>query len=99
MVAAFFATVLPGLARALAQAGRLRQDEAETPNAAAKTTNGSFVEQLVASKNMAASDAAHFASDTFGYPLLDFAACDPAELLKGSNMVFPRRTRTTRRPR
>ena len=50
MVSAFFTTVLPGLARALVQAGRLRQDEAETFNATAKTTNSSFVEQLVASK-------------------------------------------------
>lgn len=82
MAAVFSTTALPGLARALVQAGWLRQDDAETLHAAAKTANSSFVEQLVASKKMAASDIAHFASDTFGYPLLDLAACDPAQLPK-----------------
>ena len=48
MVAVFSTTALPGLARALVQAGWLRQDDAETLHAAAKTANSSFVEQRVA---------------------------------------------------
>ena len=82
MAAVFSNTALPGLTRALVQARRLSQSDAETVNAAAKTANSGFVEQLVASKKMAASDIAHFASDTFGYPLLDLASYDSAQLPK-----------------
>ena len=71
---------LPGLARALVQAGRLKHDDAESLHAAAKSANTGFVEQVIASKKLSALDVAQFASENFGFPLLDLAACDPAQL-------------------
>ena len=72
-------TTLPALARALVQAGRMHQAEAEALQAAAKSANISFVEHLTSAKKIAAVEIAQFASDTFGFPLLDLAACDPAQ--------------------
>jgi len=48
----------------------------------AKAAHVSFIEQLIAGKKMSAREVAQFASETFGYPLLDIAAYDPAQLLK-----------------
>jgi len=75
---------LSGLARALVQAGRLKEAEAEvllTQSAANKT---SFIEQLVSSKKASALEIARFAADTFGYPLLDLAAFDDANIQKNA---------------
>ena len=72
-------TTLPALARALVQAGRMHQAEAEALQAAAKSANISFVEHLTSAKKIAAVEIAQFASETFGFPLLDLAACDPAQ--------------------
>src|ERR1700748_1902936 len=73
---------LSGIARALVQAGRVSAHDAEALMAQAKTAHVSFIEQMIASKKMSARDIAQFASETFGYPLLDIAAYDPAQMLK-----------------
>ncbi|HTY03699.1 MAG TPA: type IV-A pilus assembly ATPase PilB [Rhodocyclaceae bacterium] len=73
-------TALSGLARALVQQDRLREPEAERIAADAKPETGGFVGQLIASGRMSARDVAIFASQTFGYPLLDLAAYSPEHL-------------------
>ncbi|MBP6094977.1 MAG: type IV-A pilus assembly ATPase PilB [Methyloversatilis sp.] len=67
---------LSGLARALAQHGRLTEAEAGTLTREGDQSGNGFVAQLVASGKMTARDAAVFASETFGYPLLDLAQFD-----------------------
>ena len=74
-------STLSGLARALVQAGKIRETEAETLLSQASATKTSFIEQLVNAKKANAADIARFASDTFGYPLLDFNAYDSAHIL------------------
>ncbi|HEY4375072.1 MAG TPA: type IV-A pilus assembly ATPase PilB [Burkholderiales bacterium] len=73
---------LSGIARALVQAGRISANEADGLMTQAKSAHISFIEQMIASKKMSARDVAQFASETFGYPLLDIAAYDPAQMLK-----------------
>jgi len=75
-------STLSGLARALVQAGRIKESEAEVLLSQATATRTTFIEQLIASKKAKSADIAHFASDTFGYPLLDLAAFDDAHILK-----------------
>ena len=75
---------LSGLARALVQAGRIKEAEAEALLAQAAATKTSFIEQLIGTKKINASDIARFASDTFGYPLLDLNAFDDAHIQKTS---------------
>jgi type IV pilus assembly protein PilB len=76
-----------GLARALVQHGKLRDNEVDALIAEATSASVSFIEQLVASRKMSALEVAEFASATFGMPLLDLAAADvgrfPAGLLEG----------------
>jgi type IV pilus assembly protein PilB len=67
---------LSGLARALAQHGRLTEAEAGKLTHEGDQSGNGFVAQLVASGKMTARDAAVFASETFGYPLLDLAQFD-----------------------
>jgi type IV pilus assembly protein PilB len=62
---------LSGLARALVQQERLREAEAEAIAANAKPETGGFVGQLISMGRMSSRDIAVFASETFGYPLLD----------------------------
>jgi type IV pilus assembly protein PilB len=69
---------LPGLARALVQHGRLTDAEAGHVHAQSKSGGASFIEALIASKRMSALDVAEFVSQTFGLPLLDLDAADPA---------------------
>ncbi len=76
-------TALPGLARALVQHGRIRVPEAEGIVALAKSSNTSFIEQLLASKKFTALEVAEFASSTFGLPLFDLDAADPLGLASG----------------
>jgi type IV pilus assembly protein PilB len=52
---------LSGLARALVQAGRLKEAEAEVLLTQASASKSSFIEQLVASKKATALDVARFA--------------------------------------
>ena len=73
---------LSGLARALVQAGRIKEAEAETLLTQAAATRSSFIEQLVGTRKMSSPDIARFASDTFGYPLLDLNAFDDAHIQK-----------------
>ena len=73
---------LSGLARALVQAGRLREAEAETLLAQSAATRTTFIEQLVTTRKATSTEIARFASDTFGYPLLDLEAFDDAHVLK-----------------
>ncbi len=75
---------LNGLARALVQAGRLKEAEAEGLLAQASASNTSFIDQLVSAKKATALEVAVFASDTFGYPLLDLAAYDDSHIQKNA---------------
>ncbi len=71
---------LGGLARAMVQAGRLKEVEAEQLLSQAAGNKSSFIEQLVASKKATALDVARFVAETFGYPLLDLGAFDEAHV-------------------
>jgi type IV pilus assembly protein PilB len=75
---------LSGLARALVQAGRLKEAEAEILLTQAAANKSSFIEQLIGSKKASGLDIARFAADTFGYPLLDLAAFDEAHIQKNA---------------
>jgi type IV pilus assembly protein PilB len=67
---------LSGLARALVQAGRIKEIEAEELISQAAAAKVPLIEQIIASQKVSASDIARFVADTFGYPLLDLAAFD-----------------------
>ncbi|MBL8397443.1 MAG: type IV-A pilus assembly ATPase PilB [Candidatus Accumulibacter sp.] len=69
---------LSGFARALIQAGRLQENEAETQLSQATAKKISLIEQLVSAKKATFLELAQFASDKFGYPLLDLSAFDDA---------------------
>ena len=73
---------LSGLARALVQAGRIKEAEAEVLLTQAAATKSSFIEQLVSARKISSHDIARFAADTFGYPLLDLSAFDDAHIQK-----------------
>jgi type IV pilus assembly protein PilB len=73
---------LSGLARALVQAGRLSETEAEALLAQAVASKTSLIEQLVTAQKSTFLDVARFAADKFGYPLLDLAAFDEANIQK-----------------
>jgi type IV pilus assembly protein PilB len=74
---------MSGLARALVQHGRLPQAIAEELALQARNNGTGFIEQLVAKGRMSTLDVAAFASQTFGLPLLDLDAVDPAGLPLG----------------
>lgn len=71
---------LSGLARALVQAGKIKEAEAEALLNQAAATKTTFIEQLATSKKASSADVARFAADTFGYPLLDLGAFDEAHM-------------------
>jgi type IV pilus assembly protein PilB len=71
---------LGGLARALVQAGQLKEAEAEQLLAQAHSSKTSLIEQIIVSQKAGALDIARFVADTFGYPLLDLAAFDEAHI-------------------
>ncbi|MCL4756967.1 MAG: type IV-A pilus assembly ATPase PilB [Rhodocyclaceae bacterium] len=73
---------LSGLARALIQQGRLSEADASACTAAAGSAPNSFIHELVQRKLMNYSDIAHFAAETFGYPLFDIGALDQATIQK-----------------
>ena len=81
MAAALLPNTLSGIARALVQSGHMTADEAEKLLDGAKAAGITFVEQVIGTKKMAAREIAQFASDTFGYPLLDLSAYDPQQIL------------------
>ena len=72
---------LSGLARALVQANRIKESEADALLTQALATQTSFIQQLIASHKLNAAEIARFASDTFGYPLLDLRAFDDNQIL------------------
>ena len=71
---------LSGLARALVQAGHLKEAEAEQLLAQAHSSKTSLIEQIISSQKSSAIDIARFVADTFGYPLLDLNAFDEAHI-------------------
>ncbi|QDQ26349.1 type IV-A pilus assembly ATPase PilB [Chitinimonas arctica] len=74
---------LSGIARALVQQGRLQEADAEAIQIQAQNGNNHFVQALVASKKLSALEVAEFASNTFGYPMLDLAQMDAAYIPSG----------------
>ena len=72
--------VLSGLARALVQQGRLKEGDAATLQTEATASGIAFVTHLVKSKKIDALEIAEVASRTFGLPLLDLDAINPAQL-------------------
>ncbi|MDR2926167.1 MAG: type IV-A pilus assembly ATPase PilB [Azoarcus sp.] len=66
-------TALSGLARALIQKNRLSEADAVACSASDGTTNA-FLHEITQRKFLSARDIAQFASETFGYPLLDVTA-------------------------
>ncbi|MGE5769852.1 MAG: type IV-A pilus assembly ATPase PilB, partial [Betaproteobacteria bacterium] len=74
------AAPLSGLARALVQAGRLKDQEAEELLTQANHEKRSLIEQIVASNKISSLDIARFVAETFGYPLLDLAAFDEVHI-------------------
>ena len=71
---------LSGLARALVQAGQLKEAEAEQLISQANGAKISLIEQIIASQKVSAARIARFVADTFGYPLIDLAAFDEAQI-------------------
>ena len=71
---------LSGLARALVQAGQLKEAEADQLLAQAQSNKTSLIEQIIGSHKASALDIARFVADTFGYPLLDLNAFDEANI-------------------
>ncbi len=83
-MAASLQTTLSGLARALVQQGRLKEVEAENFAALGVSTGSGFVNQVITTGRISARDIAVFASETFGYPLLDLNAYDDALFASGA---------------
>lgn len=75
---------LSGFARALVQAGRLKESEAESLLVQAAGKKVSLIEQLVSANVATFLELAQFASEKFGYPLLDLAAFDDALIQKNA---------------
>jgi type IV pilus assembly protein PilB len=71
---------LSGLARALVQAGRLKESEAEQLLSQAASAKITLIEQLISSQKTNPKDIARFVADTFGFPLLDLAAFDETHI-------------------
>ena len=97
-------TPLSGLARALVQANRLKEAEAEALLTQAEAANVSFIEQLIAAKKATALEIARFASETFGYPVLDLSVFEDSLIPKdaidkkliGTHKVIPLHKRGNR---
>jgi type IV pilus assembly protein PilB len=95
---------LSGLARALVQAGRLKEAEAEALLAQAAASGKSFIEQAASTKKLTPIQIATFAAETFGYPLFDLSAFDDAHIpanaidrkLIGTHKVIPLHKRGNR---
>ena len=65
---------IPGLARALLQAGRLTAQQVDTLVKKSAADKVPFIEALLQSGNIDGRSLANFCSETFGYPVLDFSA-------------------------
>jgi len=64
---------LPGLARALVQAGRLPLPQADSLQKKAAADKAPFIDTLLGSGSIDARGLAVFCAETFGYPLLDLS--------------------------
>ena len=69
---------MSGLARALLQAGRLTAAQVDTLTKQAALDKLPFIDTLIASRTIDSRALAGFCSETFGYPLLDFASFNMA---------------------
>ena len=78
--AASDSVVLSGLARALVQHSLLRLDQAVAVQKKADLAHAKFVDELAAGGAVTSTRLARFAADTFGLPLMDLAAIDPASI-------------------
>ena len=87
---------MPGLARALLQAGRLTAPQAEALQKKALADKSAFIDALISSGAIDARSLAMFCSETFSYPLMDLAAFNPgllppkiidAKLMQGQRVV------------
>src|SRR5437764_4406673 len=65
---------LPGLARALVQAGRLPLPQADSLQKKAAADKAGFIDTLLGAGTIDAKSLAVFCAETFGYPLLDLSA-------------------------
>ncbi|WP_296946327.1 type IV-A pilus assembly ATPase PilB [uncultured Massilia sp.] len=73
-------TALPGLARALLQAGRLTLPQADGLQKKAAAEKTGFIDILLGSGAIDARSLAVFCAETFGYPLLDLSTFSPEAL-------------------
>ncbi|MEZ5651067.1 MAG: type IV-A pilus assembly ATPase PilB [Burkholderiaceae bacterium] len=73
---------LEGLGRALVQHRVMRVDQAMSVQKDATAAKTPFIDALIASGQLKASELAKFASQAFGHPLLDLAALDASNLAK-----------------
>ncbi|MEW9900318.1 type IV-A pilus assembly ATPase PilB [Chitinivorax sp. PXF-14] len=73
---------LSGLARALVQHNLLQQPDADAVQNQANIAGIAFIQQLVLSKKLSPLQIAEFASQTFGFPLLDLSVIDPTSIPK-----------------
>ena len=89
MAAASLSPALSGLARTLVQHGRLKEADAEAVQTQANAASSTFVTELVKTRKMTAAEVAEFASQTFGYPLLDLAAVDVEHLRRELGELLP----------
>ncbi len=64
---------IPGLARALLQAGRLTAQQVDTLVKKCTSEKIPFIDTLLQSGNIDGKSLATFCSETFGYPVLDFS--------------------------
>jgi type IV pilus assembly protein PilB len=67
---------ISGLARAMVQHGLLSEYDAEALQSQAQAANIGFVEQMLLSKRMTATQVAMFASRAFGTPMMDLSGFD-----------------------
>ncbi|MFV0681105.1 type IV-A pilus assembly ATPase PilB [Ottowia sp.] len=71
---------LPGVGRALVLAGKLNQQSAEDIHRKALANKRNFINELIESGGVSASDLAYTMSQAFAAPLLDIDAVEPQRL-------------------
>jgi len=76
VAAADTSNILTGLCRALVQHGLLSPDEGEALQNQAKAAEQPFLAYLLSSRRFSPGEIANFASQTFGFPVLDLDAID-----------------------
>jgi len=76
------ARTISGLARAMVQHGLLSEYDAETLQSQAQAASIGFVEQMLLSKRMNATQVALFASRAFGAPMMDLNGFDTEHIDK-----------------